>query len=60
MLAEVEKERQMEDLQEKRSHAEGTSVKCEALCRWHTTIMSWLQRRGLHTNMLCINVKIPV
>ena len=40
MLEEVEKEKQMEDLQEKPFHAEGTRVKCEALCRWHTTLMS--------------------
>ena len=46
MLAEVEKERQMEDLQEKPSHAEGTRVKFEALCRWHTTIYVMITEKG--------------
>ena len=38
MLTQKENERQMEELQQKLSHAEGTSVKCELLCRWCTTI----------------------
>ena len=36
MLAEGEKERRIEELQQEPSHAQGTRVKCEALCRLHT------------------------
>ena len=38
MLTQEDKGRQMEELQQKLSHAEGTRVKCELLCRWCTTV----------------------